>query len=80
MIHSFQCVPDHMQCEALWCAHQSFQSNPIASHAKQHVLQMPMVNQVICLCPVQHHDDTISVGINQAVDQHNVVPDVSVCK
>ena len=73
----FQCVPNHTQCEALCCAHQSLQSNPIASHAKHHILQIPMVNRVICFFPVQHHDDAISVGINQAVDQHNVVPDVS---
>ena len=75
----FQYVPSRTQCEALCCAHQSFQSNPITSHAKHHILQMLMVNWVICLCPVQHHDDTISVGINQAVDHHNGVPDVSVC-
>ena len=52
-------------------------SSTNASHAKHHILQVPVINRVVCLCPVQHHDDAISVGINQAVDQHNVVPDVS---
>ncbi len=38
-----------------------------------------MVHQVICLGPVQHHDDAISVDFNEAVDKHDVAGDVSVC-
>ena len=52
-------------------------TNAFASHVKQHLLKPLMVHQVVCLGPVHHHDDTISVGINQAVDHHDVVPDVS---
>ena len=66
-----------MQCEALGCGHQSLQTNATASHVEQHLLKILMVNRVIYLCLVQHHDDTISVAINQAVDQYNVVHDVS---
>ena len=65
------------QCEALGCGYQSLQTNATASHVKQHLLKVFMANRVICLCPVQHHDDTTSVAINQAVDNHNVVFDVS---
>ena len=53
-------------------------TNAIASHVKQHLLKPLMVHQVVCLGPVQHHDDTISVGFNQAIYYHNVVSDVSV--
>ena len=57
-----------LQCDALCCGHQSLHTNAIASHVKQHLLKPLMVHQVMCLGPVHHHDDTISVGINQAVD------------
>ena len=53
-------------------------TNAFASHVKQHLLKPLMVHQVVCIGPVQHHDDTISVGINKAVEHHSVVLDVSV--
>ena len=52
-------------------------TNAFASHVKQHILKALMVNRVVCLGPVQQHDNTISVGINPAVDHHKVLPDVS---
>ena len=51
---------------------------PLHPKVNQHLIKALMVHQVVCLGPVQHHDDTVSVTNNHAVDHNDVVPDVSV--